>query len=199
MSRLAVGLTGGLASGKSTLSGWLAEAGCTVVDADRLVADFYRTDGPGTSVVKKIFGPGMLAADGSVDRVRLASRVFSDDGARKRLEREIHPLVRRHFRDVAAKEDGIVVLEATLLLEAGMASEFDIIVTVEADSESRVARAARRGLTEGEARDRIAAQGTEGMRREGATIVIENNGDLSEFRNQADALIRHLNERTEAP
>ncbi len=192
MSHLIVGLTGGLASGKSTLAGWLEEAGCTVVDADRLVADSYGADGPGTRAVGKLFGPGMLAADGSVDRARLAARVFSDNTARKRLEQAIHPLVRSHFRDIAAGHDGIVVLEATLLLESEMAPDFDIIITVEADSEKRVARATSRGLTDGEARDRIAAQGSDLMRREGADIVIDNNGDLSDLRDQTDDLIRRL-------
>ncbi len=197
MSRLTVGLTGGLASGKSTLSGWLAEAGCTLVDADRLVADLYRPGGPGAHAVGELFGPEMLAADGSVDRARLAARVFSDDLARTRLEQAIHPLVRSHFRRVAAEHDGIVVLEATLLLEADMASDFNIIVTVEADSERRVERAAKRGLSEEEARGRIASQGTDLMRRGGADIVIANDGDLSEFRAQADGLIRRLRELSE--
>ena len=197
MSRLTVGLTGGLASGKSALSLWLAEAGCTVVDADRLVADSYRSGGPGARAVGELFGLEMLADDGSVDRLRLAERVFTDGSARTRLEQAIHPLVRNRFRRLASEHDGIVVLEATLLLEAGMASDFDIIVTVEADSERRVERAARRGLTEEEARDRIAAQGSDRMRRGGADIVIDNNGDLNDLRGQADDLIRRLRDLAE--
>jgi dephospho-CoA kinase len=192
MSRLTVGLTGGLASGKSTLAGWLAEAGLLVVDADRLVAGFYQPGGPGARVVGDLFGPEMLADDGSVDRPRLAREVFADGIARSRLEQAIHPLVRDHFQRVAAEHDGIAVLEATLLIEAGMASDFDLVVTVEAESEKRVERAIRRGLSEEEARTRVAAQGTDLMRRGGADVVIENDGDLEDFRLQAEDLINRL-------
>jgi dephospho-CoA kinase len=199
MSRLTVGLTGGLASGKSTLAGWLAEAGLLVVDADRLVAEFYQPGGPGARVVGDLFGPEMLADDGSVDRPRLARQVFSDGIARTRLERAIHPLVRDHFQRVATEHDGIAVLEATLLIEAGMASDFDLLVTVEAKSETRVERAIRRGLSAEEAEARVAAQGTDLMRRGGADIVIENDGNLEDFRRQAEGLIGHLQELAEQP
>ena len=198
MSSLSVGLTGGLASGKSTLSTWLEESGCLVVEADRLVAELYRPGDPGARAVGELFGAEMLADDGSVDQSRLADLVFSDDVARRRLEEAIHPMVGTRFRHIAEQSDGIVVLEASQLFEAGMASDFDLIVTVEADAETRVKRAVRRGLAEKDARARIAAQGSDVISRGRADVVIENHGSLGDLRRQAGELIELLQERAQS-
>ncbi|HEY0783498.1 MAG TPA: dephospho-CoA kinase, partial [Thermoanaerobaculia bacterium] len=109
MSAYRVGLTGGLASGKSTVASWLRDAGFQVYDADKIVADLYRPGEPGARAVAELFGPGALKPDGSVDHRAVAARVFSDDDARRRLEAAIHPLVRKRSNEIAAAADGPVV------------------------------------------------------------------------------------------
>ena len=181
MSRLLVGLTGGLASGKTTVARLLAAAGCTVLDADRVVADLYRPEGAGTRAVEELFGPEMLAEDGSVDRPRLGLRVFADESARRRLEAAIHPLVRQRTNELLQQADGIVVYEATLLVEAGRADDFDIVVTVEADPDLRLHRAIVRGLDEAAARARLKAQGDGAARRARADRILLNEGSLEDL------------------
>ncbi|HLX10474.1 MAG TPA: dephospho-CoA kinase [Thermoanaerobaculia bacterium] len=97
-----VGLTGGLASGKSTVAGWLRDAGFQVIDADRLVADLYRPGAAGAAAVSRLFGGAVLTPEGGVDHAALAARVFADAAARQALEQAIHPLVRRRFEEIAA-------------------------------------------------------------------------------------------------
>jgi dephospho-CoA kinase len=204
MSVYRVGLTGGLASGKSTVAGWLRDAGFQVVDADQLVAELYRPGGAGAAAVRELFGAGVLTPAGGVDHAALAARVFSDPAARRALEAAIHPLVRRRFEEIAqsledaapiagtADQEGapkILVLEATLLVEAGYGPGFDLIVTLEADPELRRRRAVERGLDEAATGARLAAQGDGARRRQGAHRVIENDAGLAELRRQVDALI----------
>lgn len=189
---LRVGLTGGLASGKSTVAGWLRDAGFTVIDADRLVADLYSPGGEGAAAVRALFGPEMLDADGRVDRPRMAEKVFADPAARQALEKAVHPLVRKRFEELAEKADKAIVLEATLLVEAGYGPLFDFIVTVEADAETRLQRAIERGMDEAAARARLVAQGDGRERKEAAHRVIDNCRDLSHLRRQVDELIEEL-------
>ncbi|MFP3939390.1 MAG: dephospho-CoA kinase [Thermoanaerobaculia bacterium] len=192
MSALRVGLTGGLASGKSTVARRLRERGATVVDADRLVAELYEPGEPGARVAAELFGPEILDVRGAVDRARLAEVVFSDPAARRRLEAAIHPLVRERFAALAEREDGVVVLEATLLVEAGYAPDFDRVVTVEADPEVRLQRAVDRGMSEAEARRRLRAQGDGAARRAAADVVITNDGGVETLERRVDALARDL-------
>jgi len=189
---LRVGLTGGLASGKSTVARWLAEAGFRVIDADRLVAELYAPGAPGSEEVRRLFGDGALDASGAVDHARVAERVFADPEARRALEQAVHPLVRQRFEEQTAGSEGIVILEATLLVEAGYAPGFDCIVTVEAPLELQLARAVARGMPEAEARARLLAQGDGAARREAAGRVIDNSGDLEHLRRQVDELIEEL-------
>ena len=193
-----VGLTGGLASGKSTVAGWLAEAGCLVIDADRLVAELYRPGEPGAAAVRQLFGEATLRADGGVDHGRLAELVFADPAARRRLEAAVHPLVRECFARLADSAPGIVVLEATRLVEAGFAPDFDLVVSVEADEDERRRRAVARGMAENDARSRLAAQGDGSERRAAAHHVLRNDGDLQHLRRQSDALIDELRARAAA-
>lgn len=194
---LRVGLTGGLASGKSTVAGWLREAGFTVIDADRLVAEMYAPGGEGTEAVRGLLGTEVFDEAGAVDRAKVAARVFADDAARRALEAAIHPLVRRRFEEIAARSEGVVVLEATLLVEAGYGPMFDLIVTVEAPAETRLRRAVARGMDEAAARARLLAQGDGGERRDAAHRVIDNCGEVSDLRRQADELIEELSRMTE--
>lgn len=189
-----IGLTGGLASGKSTVARLLAEAGFGVIDADQLVAELYGPGQPGTAAVAALFGAEMLDARGAVRHARLAERVFNDAAALRRLEQAIHPLVRERFARLAAGDAGAGpwVLEATRLVEAGYGPDFDVIMTVEADPELRLRRAIERGMDESTARARMAAQGDGAARRAAAHVTLDNNGDLEGLRRQVAALIADL-------
>ncbi len=199
MKPLLVGLTGGLASGKSTVGRWLAEAGCRVVDADRLVADLYRPGGEGASAVAAVVGGSVLDAAGGVDHAALARRFFSDPELRHRVEGAVHPLVRRRFAELAgAALEPIVVLEATRLVEAGYPPDFDLVVSVESPIDSQLARAVARGLVETAARGRLVAQGDGAARRAAAGIVLNNDGTLEDLRAQFDALLSELDRRARA-
>jgi dephospho-CoA kinase len=193
MSRsLRVGLTGGLASGKSTVARWLSEAGFLVVDADTLVAEMHQPGGPGAAAVRDLFGPEALTAEGGADHARVAARIFSDAQARRALEKAIHPLVRDRFAEIAGKAQGVVILEATLLVEAGYAPELDFIVTVECDAETRLRRAEQRGMDAAAARARLLAQGDGEERRRAAHRLLDNCCDLPHLRGQVDELIVEL-------
>ena len=187
-SRLLVGLTGGLAAGKSTVAQLLREEGCQVRDADRIVAELYQPGAPGTEKIAQLFGDEYLTAERSIDHRRLGDLIFRDQKARARLEAAVHPLVRQAFQEYAREHLGIVVLEATLLVEAGFSADFDTVLTVEAPFESRLQRAVERGLTEEDARSRLEAQGDGRTRREAAHIEITNNGSLEDLRVKVRAL-----------
>jgi dephospho-CoA kinase len=189
---LRVGLTGGLASGKSTVAGWLREAGFRVVDADRLVAELYQPGGAGAAAVRDLFGPEFLNEQGGVDHARVGAKVFADPAARKALEKAVHPLVRQRFIELAGQAGDVAVLEATLLVEAGHAEDFDLIVTVECDGETRLQRATVRGLSEEDARARLLAQGDGEERRRAAHRRIDNCSDVPHLRRQVDDLITEL-------
>jgi len=199
MTPFRVGLTGGIAAGKSTVAAWLRESGFTVIDADRLVADLYRPGGDGAAAVRELFGASMLTEAGGVDHQRLATRVFRDPEARGRLEAAIHPLVRRDFEVVAerANEKEIVVLEAPLLVEAGFAPDFDLVVTVEATPETRIRRAVDRGLSPDEARQRLMAQTDEKTRIAAAHRILRNEGSLDELHSQLEGLVEEIQRRIE--
>lgn len=184
---LRIGLTGGLASGKSTVSRWLAEHGFLVVDADRLVAELYEPGEAGAAAVAQLFGSRYLTATGAVDRPHLARLVFSDEAARRALEAQIHPLVRERFAARARAEGKPAVLEATLLVEAGYAPDFDQVLTVEAPAELRFARAVARGLSPEDARARLEAQGDGAQRRATAHLVLHNDGDLAGLHAQLES------------
>jgi len=195
---LRVGLTGGLAGGKSTVAEWLRDAGFEVIDADRLVAELYQPAGEGAAAVRGLFGPEMLDASGAVDHHRLAERVFSDAAARARLEAAIHPLVRKLFVERTASLTGVVVLEATLLIEAGYKPGFDLVVSVEAPCEVRLERAVARGMKAETARARLLAQGDGDKRREAAHRIIDNSGGLEHLRRQTEELIGELKRLADA-
>jgi len=196
MGRFLVGLTGGLASGKSTVAGRLADAGFRVLDADEIVAELYRPDARGAAAVAELFGGGVLAAGGGVDRPRLAEVVFADAEARRRLEAAIHPLVRERFREIAAEADGVVVYEATLLVEAGRAGEFDLVVSVESPPAAQLERAVVRGMDADAARARLAVQGDGELRRRAAHRILWNDGSLEDLRVKVDALVDELRQRS---
>lgn len=197
MAPLQVGLTGGIASGKSTVGAMLAELGCVVTDADALVADLYRPGQPGARAVADLFGPEMLNADGSVDKEALGPAVFADPASRKRLEQAIHPLVGQRYVEILrdAGDGAVVVFEVPLLAEGGGRGRYDAVVTVEAPEELRLDRAVERGLDRGQAKARLAAQATGEQRRAVADLVIENTGGLNELRARVEAVYSSLKQR----
>ena len=185
---LRIGLTGGIGSGKSTVSRLLAGHGAVVVDADAIAREVVEPGTPGLAAVVEDFGSGVLAADGSLDRPALASVVFADPEARKRLDAIVHPLVRSRGRELeaAAPPDTAVVHDVPLLAETGQASSYDLVVVVEADPETRVARLVQRGLTAEDARARIAVQARDAQRRAIADVVLDNSGTPEQLAAQVD-------------
>lgn len=193
MAAFRLGITGGLASGKSSVARYLEERGCRVVDADRLVAELYRPGEAGTAAVRDLFGAAYVDDDGGVDRERLADKVFGDDLARHRLEQAVWPLVRRRFERIASNAgEEIVALEATLLVEAGFAPAFDLVVSVEAPEEVRVRRAVDRGMDEEEARSRVRAQGSGELRRATADVLIDNSASTRELEREVEGLLAEI-------
>lgn len=194
MTALRVGLTGGIASGKSTVGAMLREMGCVVTDADALVADLYRPGEAGASAVADLFGPRMLRTDGSVDKEALGTAVFADPASRKRLEQAIHPLVGQRYLEILESAGGgaVVVFEVPLLAETGGRGRYDAVVTVEAPARLRLDRAVKRGLDRDQATARMEAQARSEDRRAAADYVIENVGSLKELRAQVEAVYSAL-------
>ncbi|MBM9460550.1 dephospho-CoA kinase [Nocardioides sp. zg-536] len=190
-----VGLTGGIASGKSTVSAVLAELGAVVIDADKIARDVVAKGTPGLAAVVEAFGPELLTADGELDRPKMGALVFGDAEQRRRLEAIVHPLVFAEYaaREAAAPADAIVVHDIPLLVESGRAGEFDAVVVVDAPTELQVERMVRdRGMSEEDALARIAAQATREQRRAVATHLIENTGTLEELRRRASEVFAAL-------
>lgn len=185
---LRIGLTGGIGSGKSTVSELLAARGAVVIDADRIAREVVEPGTPGLTAVVEAFGKDVLRADGSLDRPALASVVFADPEARKRLDGIVHPLVRARAAELAAAApgDALVVHDVPLLVETGQAASYDVVLVVQADPETRVFRLVRRGLTEEDARARMAAQATDEQRRTVADVVLDNSGTEDELAAQVD-------------
>jgi len=189
---LRVGLTGGLASGKSTVAEILEDLGAAVLDADEVVRALYREGGTGAAAARELFGESVLGPDGRLDRTRLAAVVFSDPAARHALEARIHPLVgeeRRHFFERAQKAGArVAVVEASQLLEAKTESDYDRVLLVMAPEEERVRRWGGRGGDPEDARRRIAAQLRAEIARERADDVVVNNGTLEDLRRKVTEL-----------
>jgi dephospho-CoA kinase len=188
-----VGLTGGIGAGKSEVARHLAELGARVIDADQLAREVVAPGTDGLAEVVTAFGPEVLGPDGALDRPALGRRVFGDDDARHRLESIIHPRVRARTAELVAAQppDSVVVNDVPLLVEGGLAAGYDLVVVVLAEESIRVRRLMEvRGMTEDEARSRIAAQATDEQRRAVADVVLRNDGSLEELRSAVDELWR---------
>jgi dephospho-CoA kinase len=193
--KLRVGLTGGIASGKSTVSAILRELGAVVIDADALAREVVAKGTPGLAAVVEEFGPELLAPDGELDRAAMGSLVFNDESARRRLEAIVHPLVFERIVDLEthAPEGAVVVHDIPLLAESGRADTFDAVIVVDAPPEVQVERMLRdRGWTESEALARIASQATPDERRAIATYLVENTGTLEDLRRQIEKICGEL-------
>jgi dephospho-CoA kinase len=189
---LRIGLTGGIGSGKSTVSALLTARGAVLVDADRLAREVVEPGTPGLAAVVAAFGDGVVGPDGALNRPALAAIVFADPEARRRLDGIVHPLVRARAAELAGAvpPDGVVVHDIPLLVETGQAGHFDLVLVVEADPEIRVRRLVERGLTEDDARARIAAQATDERRRAVADVVLDNSGSREQLAAQVDRFWR---------
>ena len=196
---LRIGLTGGIGSGKSTVSRLLADHGAVIVDADLIAREVVERGTPGLAAIVEAFGPGVVAADGSLERPALAGIVFGDPEARRRLDGIVHPLVRARAAEVeaAAPPGAVVVHDVPLLVETGQASSYDLVLVVEADPDTRVARLVQRGLTAEDARARMAAQATDEQRRAVADVVLDNSGTPEQLAVQvARFWVEHVQSRT---
>jgi dephospho-CoA kinase len=182
-----VGLTGGIASGKSTVAAMLAELGAVIIDADALAREVVASGTPGLAAVVEEFGEELLGPDGELDRAAMGQLVFNDDAARKRLESIVHPLV---FERIVALEgdaavDDVVVHDIPLLAESGRADTFDAVIVVDAPPEVQVSRMTTdRGWTREDAESRIRSQASRADRLAIATHVIENTGTREHLRNR---------------
>lgn len=180
-----VGLTGGIASGKSSVSTILAELGAVIIDGDLLAREVVAKGTPGLAAVVAEFGAGLLTPEGDLDRPAMGTLVFGDEAARKRLEAIVHPLVFERIVDLElnAPEGSLVVHDIPLLAESGRADTFDAVVVVHAPPELQLERMVRdRGWTEEDARARMAAQASAEDRLAIATVVIDNTGTLEDLR-----------------
>lgn len=186
-----VGLTGGIASGKSAVADLLAAKGAVIIDADVLAREVVEPGKPGLAAVVRRFGRGVLAPDGALDRPALGALVFADPAARRDLEAIIHPEVRRRAAELtaAADPDAVVVQVIPLLIETGQADAFDVVVVVDVPPQTQVARLrGRNGLGADEARQRLAAQATRESRLAAADLVIDNSGSLADLPAAVDVL-----------
>jgi dephospho-CoA kinase len=204
---LRIGLTGGIGSGKSLVAGMLRELGAAVVDADRVAREVMAPGGPAYADVVREFGPEVVGPDGSLDRRALAARIFGDAGARHRLNQLTHPHIRRRMAEEAdrlAATPGVevIVFDIPLLLETtdGRELGLDGIVVVYADEATRVRRLmARDGLSESDARQRVAAQMPLEDKVARADWVVDNRGTPEETRAAVDRLWAELRARARDP
>ncbi len=194
---LKVGLTGGIASGKSTIANMFAALGCVVLDADALVADLYKPGRPGHETLVATYGSGILCDDGQIDRQKLADIAFADEASAKKLNALIHPLViteeAKRANEAEAKCDRVIyIVEATLLLEAGGKQRYDKIIVVDVDPTLQVTRGVGRGMAKDEVERRIRHQLSREDRLRAADYVIENRGDLEAARREVQRVYESL-------
>jgi dephospho-CoA kinase len=180
-----VGLTGGVASGKTTVSAILAELGAVVIDADLLAREVVAPGSDGLAAIVAQFGAELLTVGGELDRPAMGAVVFADEAARRKLEAIIHPLVRARGAEMekAAAPGAMVVHDIPLLAESGQAAGFDAVIVVDVPVETQLERMMElRGWTREDAEARISAQASREQRRALATYLIENTGTVEDLR-----------------
>ncbi len=191
-----IGLTGGIASGKSVVSARLRELGAVIVDADAIAREVVEPGQPAFERIVEEFGPEVVSKDGRLDRAKLGAIIFANPALRSRLNEITHPEVKRLAQErideaASANESAVIVYDVPLLVEAGVDSEhpFDLIVVVDATQEIRLERLIKiRGLSREEARRRIDSQADDSSRLAIADVVIDANGQLQDTLDQVDAL-----------
>jgi dephospho-CoA kinase len=184
---LRAGLTGGIASGKSTIRELFAELGCFTIDADKLVADLYRPGAAGHAALVRTYGDDVALPSGEIDRVKLSAIAFASPENARQLNALIHPIVldeaERRMRELERTgRDAIAIVEATLLVEAGAVPRYDKVIVVDVDPQTQIARAIGRGMAREEVARRIANQMPREERLRHADYVIDNSGDLDAAR-----------------
>lgn len=202
-SMLTVGLTGGIGAGKSEVSRLLVECGAVLIDADKIAREVVEPGTPGLAAVVDAFGEDILTPDGSLDRPKLGAIVFTDPEKLALLNSIVHPLVGARSRELetAASQDAVIVHDVPLLAENGLAPLYDVVVVVDVAPKTQLDRLIRlRGMTEEDARARMAAQATREKRLETADIVIDNDVPLEELERRvrevwAD-LVRRAHQKT---
>ncbi|MCF3124208.1 MULTISPECIES: dephospho-CoA kinase [Streptomyces] len=198
---LKVGLTGGIGAGKSEVSRLLVASGAVLIDADRIAREVVAPGTDGLAAVVEAFGREILAPDGSLDRPKLGSVVFADADKLAVLNSIVHPLVGARSAELeqSAPDDAVVVHDVPLLTENGLAPLYDVVIVVDASPETQLDRLVRlRGMSEEDARARMAAQATREKRREIADIVIDNDGPLDGLRQRVDEVWTELARRARA-
>ncbi|WP_266380404.1 dephospho-CoA kinase [Streptomyces canus] len=198
---LKVGLTGGIGAGKSEVSRLLVEHGAVLIDADRIAREVVAPGTPGLAAVVAAFGEDVLAEDGGLDRPKLGSIVFADPDRLAALNSIVHPLVGARSRELesAAAEDAVVVHDVPLLAENALAPLYDLVIVVDASPETQLDRlVGLRGMTEQDARARMAAQATREKRLEIADVVIDNDVPLEELRRRVQEVWGDLVRRARA-
>lgn len=199
-----IALTGGIASGKSTIAARLAEHGAVIVDADRIVRDVQAAGSPVLARISAEFGADVIGPDGELDRAALGRRVFGDPEALGRLNAIVHPAVkaesqRRFEAALAADPTAVVVYDVPLLVEARVDDPWDLIVVADAPAEVREERLVHeRGLDREEARKRIASQASDEKRRAVADVVVDTAGSLDDTLRQTDDLWHRLRAESQA-
>lgn len=194
-----IGLTGGISSGKSTVSGYLRERGAAIIDADQLARELVEPGQPAYREIVQFFGEQILDPGGRLDRIRLGQLVFANPGARQQLNQMTHPRVKQKTSEIleGLTKDAAVMLavvDAPLLIEASMTSLVDQVWLLEVDEEIQVSRLMERdGMTAADARRRIASQMPLAEKKRWADKIIDNNGGFQETVKQVQYLLQELN------
>jgi dephospho-CoA kinase len=195
---LKVGLTGGIAAGKSEVSRRLAERSTVIIDADAVAREVVAPGTRGLAEITAAFGPGVLDAGGTLDRGRLGEIVFADSALLGKLNAIVHPFVAERMLEIerAAPPDAIVVHDVPLLAENRLAGQYDVVVVVDVPTEVQLDRLTRlRGMPEDQARERMDAQASRAERLAIADIVVDNSGPLAELDRRVDGLWEELRRR----
>ena len=188
-----IALTGGIGSGKSTVAGRWVELGATEVDADLLAREVVEPGSEGLAAVVEHFGADVLNPDGSLNRAKLAEHAFASDDERKALEALLHPRIQKLALERTNAVDGVVIYTIPLFVETTSPLRFDHVVAISCDEEVRIQRLIQnRGMSESEARTRIASQATDLEREAVADVVIDSNCSLDELLQRADEVYARL-------
>lgn len=195
---LKLGLTGGIGAGKSEVSRLLASYGAVVIDSDKIAREVVEPGTPGLAAVVAEFGEEILDSEGRLDRPKLGSIVFADPQRLAALNAIVHPLVRDRSAELESEAGAgsIVVHDVPLLTENGLAPLFDLVLVVDASPQTQLDRLVRlRGMTEEEARSRMAAQATREQRKAVADLIVDNDGPLEALEPQVRKVWERLRER----
>lgn len=195
-NKYVVGLTGGIGAGKSTASSVLKECGATIIDADKLGHEVYEPGSEANCAIRDAFGDDFFDEAGFLIRPKLGALVFSDEDALKKLNEIVHPAIVKLASKRASETDGLVIMDAALLIEVGLHDICDEVWLVTVDDDVRIDRVMKRnGFTEQEVRDRINSQISDEERGKYASVVLDNSGEMHELRDQIIKALEDLNDR----